>query len=57
MKSKSCQIIFIGSQGRTVLAQIHAAAAGKPILTVDELNDYTIFKEIVNLQKSMAECV
>ncbi len=46
-----CHIIFLGNQDRIRLSQIHAATAGKPILTIDDINHLTTFKSIVNLQK------
>jgi hypothetical protein len=47
-----CHIVFISGQDRLQLAQLHAAALGKPILTVDDTEGLTSFKGIVNLQKN-----
>ncbi|MDO8940664.1 MAG: YfiR family protein [Methylicorpusculum sp.] len=47
-----CHIVFISGQDRLQLAQLHAAALGKPILTVDDTEGLTTFKGIVNLQKN-----
>jgi hypothetical protein len=47
-----CHIVFISGQDRLQLAQLHSAALGKPILTVDDTEGLTTFKGIVNLQKN-----
>ncbi|MCD2449571.1 YfiR family protein [Methylicorpusculum oleiharenae] len=47
-----CHIVFISGQDRLQLAQLHAAALGKPILTVDDTEGLTSFNGIVNLQKN-----
>lgn len=50
-KIDDCHIVFIGNQDRVLLSQILAEAAGKPILTIDDIDGLSTYKGIVNLQE------
>lgn len=50
-KIDNCHIVFLGDQDRIRITQIQAAAIGKPILTIDDINGLTSFNSIINLQK------
>jgi hypothetical protein len=46
-----CHVLFHGTQDRIRLSQLYDATAGKPILTIDDVEHLSTFKSIVNLQK------
>ncbi len=48
-KIAGCHILFIGGQDRIQLSRMQAAAAGKPILTIDDINEPTNYRSVVNL--------
>jgi len=48
-KIAGCHILFIGGQDRIQLSRMQVAASGKPILTIDDINEPTAYRSVVNL--------
>ena len=48
-KIAGCHILFIGGQDRIQVSRMQAASLGKPILTIDDINEPTTYRSVVNL--------